>query len=128
MWLHTKAVSKSGKLLFGQSCIRRVVLFTERNFLFITRGLETLDSLYATFTGDNFSDFLFCFLRTCPLLKRVLLQMDYFSEGKKNNFEKAASPDSAFIPLNPRHADAMTTSNFQPIRLLDPGCWYKFTY
>ena len=21
-----------------------------------------------------------------------------------------------------------TTFNFQPIRLLDPGCWYKFTY
>ena len=24
--------------------------------------------------------------------------------------------------------DAMPTSNFQPIRLLDPGCGYKFTY
>ena len=23
--------------------------------------------------------------------------------------------------------DATPTSNFQPIRLLDPGCWYKFT-
>ena len=23
--------------------------------------------------------------------------------------------------------DAMLTSNFQPIRLLDPGCYYKFT-
>ena len=23
---------------------------------------------------------------------------------------------------------ALPTSNFQPIRLLDPGCWYKFTY
>ena len=22
----------------------------------------------------------------------------------------------------------LTTSSFQPIRLLDPGCWYKFTY
>ena len=22
----------------------------------------------------------------------------------------------------------MPTSNFQPIRLLDPNCWYKFTY
>ena len=24
--------------------------------------------------------------------------------------------------------DAMPSFNFQPIRLLDPGCWYKFTY
>ena len=24
--------------------------------------------------------------------------------------------------------DATPTSNFQPIRLLDPGCWYKFIY
>ena len=24
--------------------------------------------------------------------------------------------------------DARPTSKFQPIRLLDPGCWYKFTY
>ena len=23
--------------------------------------------------------------------------------------------------------DAMSISNFQPIRLLDPDCWYKFT-
>ena len=24
--------------------------------------------------------------------------------------------------------DTMPTSNFQPVRLLDPVCWYKFTY
>ena len=24
--------------------------------------------------------------------------------------------------------DATPPSNFQPVRLLDPGCWYKFTY
>ena len=24
--------------------------------------------------------------------------------------------------------DVMPTSNFQPIRLHDPGCWYEFTY
>ena len=27
-----------------------------------------------------------------------------------------------------KNLDAMHTSNFQPIRLLDPDCWYKFTY
>ena len=32
--------------------------------------------------------------------------------------------------LNPCHAEwvKITISNFQPIRLLDPGCWYKFTF
>ena len=31
--------------------------------------------------------------------------------------------------FNPCHAeDATPISNFQPIRLLDLGCWYKFTY
>ena len=30
--------------------------------------------------------------------------------------------------LNKLRCHAMPLSNFQPIKLLDPDCWYKFTY
>ena len=33
-----------------------------------------------------------------------------------------------YLTLVMLNKDAMPTSNFQPIRLLDPDCWYKFTY
>ena len=35
---------------------------------------------------------------------------------------------SSVLTLVMLNKDATPTSNFQPIRLLDPGCWYKLTY
>ena len=42
-----------------------------------------------------------------------------------HNSDSVCCPATAFFFFfNPCH-DATPTSNFQPIRLLDPGCWYK---
>ena len=38
------------------------------------------------------------------------------------------SAGNKLIPLSCWIKDAMPTSNFQPIRLLTPDCWYKFNY
>ena len=54
--------------------------------------------------------------------------------SRKNVFkqENKSHPRSPYLEelltLVMLNKDATPTSNFQPIRLLDPSCWYKFTY
>ena len=41
--------------------------------------------------------------------------------------DKESIQQVVLLTLVLNKSDAIPTSNFQPIRLLDPGCWYKFT-
>ena len=79
-------------------------------------GLDTPGRFSAIFNmGDNFCDFLFGFLHTNPLLKRVHsnrkefapkgsklfpFRVDSFSEGSKENFDTVISLENVLIPLN----------------------------
>ena len=51
-------------------------------------------------------------------------------EGRKNYLTvlPALEVYSVSLTLARLNKDATPTSNFQPIRLIDPGCWYKFKY
>ena len=69
--------------------------------------------------GDTFYDFLFPFLQTSPLLKRVLhykkrifahrgkffpFSVHPFAEGRQNDFDSVASPERVFFSPFRKHA------------------------
>ena len=58
------------------------------------------------------------------LLQAISMKNVFEQENKSHPRSLYLEELLTLVMLN---KDATPTSTFQPIRLLDPGCWYKFT-
>ena len=94
---------------YWPSCLHSCLLSCTSNLLYM--GIYSKRKEFA-YLASNFSQF----------------RVELFQMGIRAVLTVALH-ESLSVWLNPCHAsDATSTINCQPIWLLDPGCWYKFTY
>ena len=62
------------------------------------------------------------------LLNRLMIHMKLQTLFSLKNTKKVMSSAAVVMSTLLTLKDATPTSNFQPVRLLDPDCCYKFTY